>query len=204
MPGRRSGPSSHIRPLQIAASNTRRNPSRLVLDESRLGAPHKARPEGDPEDLAPRHLAPFRRQSRRTARRPRDATSEATGTGPLQRRKGVVRSSEMDWECSWAKRRRNEVRCKSTQRASTAQFGSLLEPDGLRELDDASSCHGYTQTRNPCRAERACSQGLRAQPPALFKAPAGGRHRTKPLCNPRTLPASRPTSVGSLEGSAWR
>jgi hypothetical protein len=45
MHDRRSGPSSDIRPFQISASNTRQNPSRLVLEESRLGAPQKARPK---------------------------------------------------------------------------------------------------------------------------------------------------------------
>ena len=51
--------------------------------------------EGDAEDSAPRHMASFRRQSRRTPRRSCDSTSTATrvGTRPLRRRKGVMRRS---------------------------------------------------------------------------------------------------------------
>jgi len=57
--------------------------------------------EGDSEDSAPRHMASFRRQSRRTPRRSCDSTSTATraGTRPLQRRKGVMRCRETQWRC---------------------------------------------------------------------------------------------------------
>jgi hypothetical protein len=52
--------------------------------------------EGDSEDSAPRHMASFRRQSRRTPRYSCASTSTATrvGTRPFQGRKGVVRDAK--------------------------------------------------------------------------------------------------------------
>ena len=72
--------------------------------------------ESDSEDSAPRHMASFRRQLRRAARRPRDSNSRATraGTRPHQRRKGVVSFSEIAWGSSSAIQTRSSVRRKST------------------------------------------------------------------------------------------
>ncbi len=72
--------------------------------------------ESDSEDSAPRHMASFRRQLRRTSRRPSDSSSRATraGTRPHQRRKGVVSCSEIASGSSSAIRTRSSVRRKST------------------------------------------------------------------------------------------
>jgi hypothetical protein len=107
----------------------------------------------------------------------------------------------------------DRVRSLSTRPEEVAACGAPRERQGGARIDNAGSGHARSMQANamPTRGPMilAAWRHCVAVPPVA----GGGRHFTKPWCNPRMPAAFGPTSVGSLSrrrprptrcGARWR